>query len=85
MVDENSINTLISFVHNLEDKLISVKIVHEKLYEFMSIVSKTHQTILDDLKNIKNILNQTNIQQEEDELVLKLTFFFFILFSFLKE
>lgn len=83
MIDENSINRLISFVHNLEDKLLSINLIYNNLYELMSILSQTQQTIFDDLKNIKTILNQTNIQQEEDELVT--IFYFFLSFIIIKE
>lgn len=83
MIDENSINRLISFVHNLEDKLLSINLIYNNLYELMSNLSQTQQTIFDHLKNIKTILNQTNIQQEEDELVT--TFYFFLSFIIIKE
>ncbi len=75
MVDHNLIKHLFFFVDNLEEKLSSVKIVHEKLDELMSIVSKTHETILDDLTIIKKVLNQTNIEEEDDELVIILLFY----------
>ena len=58
MVHQNSIKRLVSFVHNLEEKLLSVKTIHDKLHELMSIVSKTHETIVDELTIIKTVLNE---------------------------
>jgi hypothetical protein len=68
MINENSIKHLIFFVHNLEEKLLSVETIHDKLFQLMAIVSKTHQIIIKDLINVKTILNPTTIEQEEDEL-----------------
>jgi hypothetical protein len=68
MINENSIKHLIFFVHNLEEKLLSVETIHDKLFQLMAIVSKTHQIIIKDLINVKAILNPTTIEQEEDEL-----------------
>ncbi|UJR34313.1 hypothetical protein I4U23_021716 [Adineta vaga] len=68
MVNENTIKRLISFVHNLEEKLISVKSIHDNLQELMIIVSKTHENINDDLQNMKKLLNQiTNDQNNPKE------------------
>jgi uncharacterized protein YqgV (UPF0045/DUF77 family) len=61
----NSIKRLIDFVNNLEQKLSSVKTIHEKLNELMSIVTKTHETIVEELTTIKNVLNEQ--KQDEDE------------------
>ncbi len=60
MINSNSIKRLILFVNNLEDKLSLVKTTHDKLNELIIIVSKTHENILEELTNIKNILNQQN-------------------------
>ena len=67
MRNENSMKRLIQFVHHLEEKLLSVKIVHDRLDQLITIVSKTHENILQDLSNIKAFLNQTAIQQDEDD------------------
>lgn len=67
MINDNSIKRLINFVHHLEEKLLSVKIVHDRLDQLMTIVSKTHESILQDLNNIKTFLNQTAIEQDDDE------------------
>ena len=68
MVDQlNLKKRLIIFVNNLEEKLLSVKNIHDQLNQLMFTLSKTHQNIFEDLNNIKNILNQTNIQQDEYE------------------
>ncbi len=56
---------LISFVHNLEEKLSSIKTIHEKLNELMNIVSTTHETILEELTTIKIVLNQQKINEDE--------------------
>lgn len=56
--NKNSIKQLITFVHNIEQKLSSLKTIHEKLFDFISIVSKTHENILQELNIIKFILNQ---------------------------
>jgi len=58
--NSNSIKRLISFVNNLEEKLLSVKIIHDKLNELLNIVSKTHENIIEELITIKNVLNQQN-------------------------
>lgn len=55
----------ISFVHNLEEKLSSIKTIHEKLNELMNIVSTTHETILEELTTIKIVLNQQKINEDE--------------------
>ena len=67
MGNEESIRRLIDFVHQLEEKLLSVKIVHERLDQLMTVVSKTHQSIMKDLSNIKAFLNQAVIEQEEED------------------
>ncbi|CAF1250966.1 unnamed protein product [Rotaria sp. Silwood1] len=69
MVNHNSIKRVISIVNNLEEKLSSIKLINDKLHELMSIVSKTHQAIIDDLVTVKTFLNQTIIEQEEDEII----------------
>ena len=61
MVHHGSIKRLIYFVHNLEEKLSSVKRIHDKLYELMSNVAKTHETIVDELASIKTVLFSTYI------------------------
>jgi len=55
----------ISFIHNLEEKLSSVKIIHGKLNELMSMVSTTHETIIQELTTIKIVLNQQKINEDE--------------------
>ncbi|CAF0924570.1 unnamed protein product [Rotaria sp. Silwood1] len=67
MLNYNSIKRLIHFVHNLEEKLSSVKIIHEKLHELMSIVSKTHDNIVEELTTIKTVLNEATIDQKQDD------------------
>ncbi|CAF2972931.1 unnamed protein product [Rotaria sp. Silwood2] len=67
MLNYSSIKRLIHFVHNLEEKLSSVKTVHEKLHELMSIVSKTHDNIVEELTTIKTVLNEAVIDQKQDE------------------
>ncbi|CAF0764878.1 unnamed protein product [Rotaria sordida] len=69
MVNNNSIKRLIYFVNNFEEKLSSIKLINDKLYELMSIVSKTHEDIIQELSFVKTILNQTIIEQEEDEII----------------
>jgi molecular chaperone GrpE (heat shock protein) len=76
MVNQNSTKRLISFVDNLEEKLLSVNKIHDQLYQLMSIVSSTHQTILEDLTRIKGILNERRIEQEDDQLGFSLFSFF---------
>ena len=78
MVHHGSIKRLIYFVHNLEEKLSSVKRIHDKLYELMSNVAKTHETIVDELASIKTVLNGNFIEQDEDESVIS-----FLLLAFL--
>ena len=60
--DSSTIQRLISFVDNLEQKLSSVKTIHDKLNDLVSVVTQTHQTVLDELNLMKNILNQQNEQ-----------------------
>lgn len=67
MVYQNSIKRLIHFVNNLEEKLTSVKLVNEKLNDLVSIVSKAHDNMYDELTTIKTVLNEIMIEQEEDE------------------
>ncbi|CAF3547900.1 unnamed protein product [Rotaria socialis] len=69
MLNPNSIKRLIYFVHNLEEKLSSIKLIHDKLHELIAVVSKTHEAIIDELTNIKTVLNETIIEQEEDEMI----------------
>jgi len=69
MINQNTIQTLLYFVQNLEQKLSSVIIIHDKLQQLMTTVSTTHQTILDELSNVKTIINQITIEQEEKQLV----------------
>ncbi|CAM4896520.1 unnamed protein product [Rotaria socialis] len=69
MLIANSIKRLIYFVHNLEEKLSSIKLIHDKLHELIAVVSKTHEAIIDELTNIKTVLNETIIEQEEDEMI----------------
>ncbi|CAF0845747.1 unnamed protein product [Adineta steineri] len=64
ILDGNSIHRLIQFVHNLEEKLLSVKTTHEQLHELMTVVSKTHETIVDELTTIKMVLNEKQNQNE---------------------
>jgi hypothetical protein len=63
MVNPNSMKRLIYFIHNLEEKLSSVKIIHDKLHELMSIVTKTHETIVEELTIIKTVLNETEDEE----------------------
>ncbi|CAF1071258.1 unnamed protein product [Rotaria sordida] len=67
MSNYSSIKRLIHFVHNLEEKLSSVKTIHEKLHELMSIVSITHDNIVEELTTIKTVLNEATIDQKQDE------------------
>jgi len=85
IIDENLIKRFIFFVHNVEEKLLSIKTIYDKLYQLMETVSITHQIILQDLINIKMILNETTIEQEEDELDLHFLNLFLFLFFFCKE
>jgi transcriptional accessory protein Tex/SPT6 len=75
-IDHNLVKRLLFFVHNLEEKLLSVKTVHEKLYKLLSIVANTHQNILEELITIKTVVNEIDIEQfqDEDEFVLYLLF-----------
>jgi hypothetical protein len=77
-IDHNLIKRLLFFVHNLEEKLSTVKTVHEKLYKLLSIVSNTHQTILEELITIKTVVNEINVEEypDEDEFVVSLFLFF---------
>lgn len=68
--DQNSLKRLTYIVRSLEAKLTSVKLVHDKLHELISVVSKTHENIVDELSNIKTVLNEIIIEQEEDEFVI---------------
>ncbi|CAF1676871.1 unnamed protein product, partial [Adineta ricciae] len=45
-LDPSSIQRLIHFVHNLEQKLLTVRSTHEQLQQLMSIATKTHENIL---------------------------------------
>lgn len=71
MLNHSSIKRLMHFIHNLETKLSSVKTIHEKLQELISVVSKTHDNIVEELSTIKSVLNESTIEQKqiEDELV----------------
>jgi transcription initiation factor IIE alpha subunit len=77
-INDKSIKRLIDIVHHLEEKLLSVKITNDRLNELMSIVSKTHENILQDLTNIKIFLNEKAIEQEKAELVIIIDYFFLI-------
>jgi transcription initiation factor IIE alpha subunit len=77
-INDKSIKRLIDIVHHLEEKLLSVKITNDRLNELMSIVSKTHENILQDLTNIKIFLNEKATEQEKDELVIIIDYFFLI-------
>ncbi len=55
---QNEKSILTNFVKNLEEKLSSVKLIHEQLFQLINLLSKTNQNILEDLTNIKQILNQ---------------------------
>jgi acetolactate synthase small subunit len=81
ILDHSSIQRLIEFVYNLEEKLSSVKKTHDQLHELISVVSKTHETILEELATIKIVLNK---KQDEEEYVLKDLFQLNCLFSFVK-
>ncbi|CAF3651988.1 unnamed protein product [Rotaria socialis] len=67
MLNYSSIKRLIHFVHNLEEKLSSVKTIHEKLHELMSVVSKTHDNIVEELSTIKTVLNDFTTEQKQDD------------------
>ncbi len=66
MLNPISIKHLIFFVHNLEEKLSSVKTIHEKLHELINIVSKTHENIIEELTTIKTVLNQQQNGKEDE-------------------
>jgi len=44
----NLIKSLIKFVNNVEQKLLSMKLIEEKLNEFMSILAKTQENMFQD-------------------------------------
>jgi flagellar hook-associated protein FlgK len=69
MINQNTIQRLMSFVQNLEQKLSSVTTLNDKLQQLMTTVSRTHQTILEELSNVKTIINQITIEQEGKQLV----------------
>ncbi len=69
MINQNTIQRLMSFVQNLEQKLSSVTTINDKLQQLMTTVSTTHQTILEELSNVKTIINQITIEQEGKQLV----------------
>ena len=65
----NLIKSLIKFVNNVEQNLLSMKLIEEKLNEFMSILAKTQENIFQDLKSIQKILNENHFEDDYDELV----------------
>lgn len=83
MINQNTIQRLLSFVQNLEQKLSSVITIHDKLQQLMTTVSTTHQTILEELSNVKTIINQITIEQEGKQLVY-FDYYFKFLFICLK-
>ena len=78
MLSYSSIKRLIDFVHNLEEKLSSVKTIHDKLNELVLVVSKTHENIFEELTTIKTVLNQQ--KQDQDESVEIKLFYIYLFF-----
>ncbi|CAF1232614.1 unnamed protein product, partial [Didymodactylos carnosus] len=50
-----------------KQKLSSVNNINEKLHELISSVTQTHQTITQELKIIKNVLNDPELQWKEND------------------
>lgn len=75
----NLIKSLIKFVNNVEQKLLSMKLIEEKLNEFMSILAKTQENIFQDLKSIQKILNENHFEEDYDEFVFNVFVFNFLL------
>jgi hypothetical protein len=63
---ENEKSLLIYLVENIEEKFSSIKLVHEKLFELINILSQTHENIFEELIQIKTILNQHKLNENKN-------------------
>lgn len=54
----NIVQRLTKIFHDLEEKLVSMKTIHENLFQLMNLVSNTHENILQNLNYVQMLLNQ---------------------------
>lgn len=69
-LQSNLIERLTKIFNHLEEKLISMKTVHENLFQLMTLVSNTQENIIQNLNYVQMLLNQQkeNSTSSEDSL-----------------
>ena len=65
-LQSNLIERLTKIFNHLEEKLISMKTIHENLSQLMTLVSNTHENIIQNLNYVQILLNQ---QKENSTIV----------------
>ena len=77
-LEKNSLKVLLKYLHQFEEKLISIETIHQNLLDLLTMISQTHKTIFDQFQIVRNILNQNSIDFfTDDDEFSRFPFIFF--------